>query len=224
MARFTCDVCGYTKAAPDEWLYRKAICPKCKGKSVIVEDEIQIAEEGDFDETQTFAYKGDYLGMSLALFLKRHDDVGSQEFSIISSKSTAPQDYKRHGFEDWTRGTDRIVNFCAYGTRLTIVDAPLKHGVFTFLDHKLALISLTLANPSIETYTTVLPALHGALNDPTETSGVGGISVTTWVRPLGEMCLMHSIHGPELQVRYINQETLADFNTLRSRLTASRDL
>ncbi len=33
MAKFDCEACGFSKAAPDEWVGRNAICPKCKKKS-----------------------------------------------------------------------------------------------------------------------------------------------------------------------------------------------
>src|SRR3990167_5732838 len=160
MATFTCDTCGYSKSAPDEWLNRLAICPKCKSRSVVTADAIVLPDTTSFDETATFAYKGDYLGMPLRQFLHRHDDVTGDDFSIVPSTSVSLSSFDKHGFEPWMHGCDRLVPHSATGSRLTIVGFPLDYGVFTFLDDHLASISLAVANPTTATWADLLPAMY----------------------------------------------------------------
>jgi len=188
-------------------------------------DVVPLCDADDFDETQTFAYKGDFLGMSLSIFLRRHDDPNSSDFSLISSGNAALSKSGAYEFEDWMEQSDRLVQFAATGTRLTIVGFPLKMGVYTFLDRRLASITLTLRNQTSDTWADLLPALLLALNDQTEDlSRIGSILSSTWVRPLGKLHLVYIESLQSLSVRYVNLTTLDEFNRIRTSLTASNDL
>ncbi|NOY30224.1 MAG: hypothetical protein GXP28_08605 [Planctomycetes bacterium] len=225
MATFVCDTCDYSKSAPDEWVNRRAICPKCKQRSVIQPDDLPLTLSAEFDEAMTYAYKGDFLGTTLSDFLHRHDDMSGSDFRLALSADVPDNTLESYDFEDWMRHTDRLVQYGATGDRLTIVGFPLQSGVYTFLDSYLASITLTLKDQSLDTWADLLPELMLALNDDTEdTPPLDNINITTWVRPLGNLNLVYIEDPSSVQVRYVNLETLDQFNQLRTSITASDDL
>jgi hypothetical protein len=224
MATFQCSTCGYSKSTPEEWVGKLAICPKCSQKSRIQPESIKISDAECFDESTTFAYKGDYLGMPLSKFLHRHPDIRNPEFKLISSNECPLEHYDYHGFESWMHKTDRLIQYSATGSRLTIVGFPLLHGVFIFLNNCLCAISLSVANPTYNTYNNIMKELYKSLDDRSSTESDELISVTTWNRPLGEMSLVYLSFEPAINVRYVNKETLKLFNAIRIKATGSRDL
>jgi hypothetical protein len=225
MATFTCANCGHIQRAPDEWVNRRAICPKCNARSVIKANGPEIVEPLAFDESQTFAYKGDFLGMGVREFTDRHDQSQSSDFKYMPSTLIEIHNYSDFGFEDWMRGSDRLIQYSASGKRLTIVGLDLAYGVYTFVDGSLSSITLTLRQPTLETYMDLLPALHGALNEPPEVGPeLESVHVTTWKRPMGALNLTFIPFIPSLNVIYVNLGLQDAFNRLRTQLTGSRDL
>lgn len=223
MAVFECEQCGFSKSAPDEWQGKRAICPKCKNTAIIKPDELVLADD-DFDESLTFAYKGDFLGMHEHEFLKRHDDPSSTEFRIVSSQDCPTGSYDEYGFEDWMKSCPNIVQYSVTGSRMTIVGFQLRFGIFTFLDRKLSTISLALADPSERTYIEILPKLYAALDDESDDYTASSFHITTWKRSNGNMSLVFSAELQNLDIRYVNQLLLPAFNRLQTKMTGSDDL
>jgi hypothetical protein len=225
MATFVCDACRYTKTVADEWVNRRAVCPKCQHRSVIEPDDIALVESAAFDETQTFAYKGDFLGMTLNDFLTRHDDSSGEDFRFVASTDVAADEFGDYEFEQWMQRSDRLIQYTANGDRLTIVGFPLKLAVYTFLDSHLASISLSLNEQTTDIWADLLPELMLALDDETEDgAALDNIHITTWVRPLGNLNLVFIQDPMSVHLRYVNLELLDAFNRLRTSLTASGDL
>jgi hypothetical protein len=215
---------GFSKHAPDEWQGKRAICPKCKNKTVVKPDEIVLVEHDAFDESLTFAFKGDFLGMSEREFLNRHDDPNSIEFKLINSRNAPTGSYDEYGFEDWMKSCPRITQYSVTGSRMTIVGVELRLGVFTFLDGVLATISLAPADVTELNYVELLPKLYAALSDESESYTAASFHITTWKRPHARMSLVYSGDLQHLNVRYVNELLLPSFNKLQTEINGSNDL
>ena len=240
MIEFNCSnvKCGYSKAVDEKHLGKKAKCPKCKTVTRITEDEPIVELELDagsvpirkqvmpvavYDESRTFAYKGDFLGMSVEQFMQRHQSDDPSEFSMVWCNDISLADYETYGIDKWTQKEARVRTCVASGSRMTIVGAPLRLGLFTFLDEKLHSIALETKQDSLDVWPEVFSPLLEAFGTEVESKDIAGIfDTSTWKRSEGHVATVSQYeYGNPLFVRYINQTTLGDFNSVCEFHTAS---
>lgn len=218
--------CNFSRKLDRRHIGKRAKCPRCNTVTVVRDQLADTAvqpqgnapcKEPTFDESKTFAYKGDFLGMAIDQFLNRHKTDSPDDFSFVSSRQVPNRDYSKFGFDStWDSEEPRVECFSATGTRMTIVGVELKYGVYTFLDQRLFLINLKALRDPIGSDFDLEVGLVDVLGEWDERQNVADIfDIRTWVRAEGHLSLVSLFDGSETpNVRYINQLLLPVKNQL----------
>lgn len=249
MIEFLCSniECGYSRAVSGKHLGKRATCPKCKTVTRITDDEsvvdlAVVAEAGPdfgassaqptFDESRTFAYKGDFLGMTIDQFISRHQSDNPSEFSMLWSDSMTPEEYEAYGVSEWIRKEDKVRKCVALGSRLTIVGVSLENGHYIFFNKKLFAIHLYTKQESLEVDIDIRQGLTEALGAADENKSPYeylDIEYSTWKRPDGHLTTAaYYAEGGRICISYVDQLTREEFASVvelyEEKSEASKDL